>query len=67
MIRCLPLEPCEPGDASPAAAASRAAPAAAPGVLPAEWFRDHVQNLWRFVLRLGVPRHAIDGVGPTVR
>jgi RNA polymerase sigma-70 factor, ECF subfamily len=60
MIRCLPLDPCEPADADPAGAASGATRAATPGVLPAEWFRDHVQNLWRFVLRLGVPRHAID-------
>jgi RNA polymerase sigma-70 factor, ECF subfamily len=60
MISGLPLDACEPADASPAAVASDAPRAAAPGVLPAEWFRDHVQNLWRFVLRLGVPRHAID-------
>jgi RNA polymerase sigma-70 factor, ECF subfamily len=60
MIRCLPLDPCEPADAAPAGTVSGATRAAAPGALPAEWFRDHVQNLWRFVLRLGVPRHAID-------
>ena len=60
MIRCLPLDPCEPADAAPAASVSGATRTAAPSVLPAEWFRDHVQNLWRFVLRLGVPRHAID-------
>ena len=60
MIRCLPLDPCEPTDAAPAGAVSGATGGAAPGVLPAEWFRDHVQQLWRFVLRLGVPRHAID-------
>jgi hypothetical protein len=60
MIRSLPLDPCEPADAAPAAAVSGAIRAAAPGVLPAEWFRGHVQNLWRVVLRLGVPRHAID-------
>src|SRR6187399_2224773 len=58
MIRSLPLDPCEPADV--AAAAVSATRAASPSVLPAEWFRDHVQNLWRFVLRLGVPRHAID-------
>ena len=60
MIRSLPLDPCEPADAARAGAVSGAARAAAPGALPAEWFRDHVQNLWRFVLRLGVPRHTID-------
>jgi RNA polymerase sigma-70 factor, ECF subfamily len=60
MISGLPLDPREPADVAPAGAVSGATRAAAPGVLPAEWFRDHVQNLWRFVLRLGVPRHAID-------
>jgi RNA polymerase sigma-70 factor, ECF subfamily len=60
MTRCLPLNPCEPADSAPAGADSGATRTAAPGDLPAEWFRDHVQNLWRFVLRLGVPRHAID-------
>jgi RNA polymerase sigma-70 factor (ECF subfamily) len=59
MIRSLPLDPCEPAEVGPTAAISGATRAAAPGV-PAEWFRDHVQTLWRFVLRLGVPRHAID-------
>jgi RNA polymerase sigma-70 factor, ECF subfamily len=51
----------------PAAGAAPAAPAlgeADPpaGVLLATWFRAHVDELWRFVGRLGVPAHSIDDV-----
>jgi RNA polymerase sigma-70 factor (ECF subfamily) len=30
--------------------------------LPAAWFRDHVDGLWRVVARLGVPAHSVDDV-----
>jgi RNA polymerase sigma-70 factor (ECF subfamily) len=30
--------------------------------LPAAWFRDHVDGLWRVVARLGVPSHSVDDV-----
>lgn len=30
--------------------------------LPAEWFREHVDGLWRVVARLGVPAHSVDDV-----
>lgn len=30
--------------------------------LLASWFRAHVEELWRFVARLGVPHHSIDDV-----
>jgi RNA polymerase sigma-70 factor (ECF subfamily) len=29
---------------------------------PAEWFRDHVEVVWRIVARLGIPRHIVDDV-----
>lgn len=30
--------------------------------LPADWFREHVEQLWRIVSRLGVPAHSVDDV-----
>jgi RNA polymerase sigma-70 factor, ECF subfamily len=30
--------------------------------LPAAWFRQHVDGLWRVVARLGVPAHSVDDV-----
>jgi RNA polymerase sigma-70 factor (ECF subfamily) len=44
--------------ASEAGVPSRAAPEA----LPAQWFHDHVDRLWRVVARLGVPRHGIEDI-----
>jgi RNA polymerase sigma-70 factor, ECF subfamily len=32
------------------------------GPVPAEWFREHVEGLWRIVARLGVPTHSVDDV-----
>ena len=32
------------------------------GTLPADWFREHVEQLWRIVSRLGVPAHSVDDV-----
>ena len=53
-IRSSPLAPCAPAVAGVATSEVGLAP------LPAEWFRDHVEGLWRIVARLGVPRHSID-------
>jgi RNA polymerase sigma-70 factor (ECF subfamily) len=30
--------------------------------LPAQWFHDHVEGLWRVVARLGVPTHSVDDI-----
>ncbi len=30
--------------------------------LPAAWFHEHVERLWRVVARLGVPTHSVDDV-----
>jgi RNA polymerase sigma-70 factor (ECF subfamily) len=30
--------------------------------MPAAWFRDHVDGVWRVVARLGVPVHSVDDV-----
>jgi RNA polymerase sigma-70 factor, ECF subfamily len=32
------------------------------GPLPAEWFREHVEGLWRVVSRLGVAAHSVDDI-----
>ena len=30
--------------------------------IPAQWFREHVDGLWRVVARLGIPAHHVDDV-----
>lgn len=37
-------------------------PDGAPAPLPAAWFHEHVERLWRVVARLGVPTHSVDDV-----
>jgi len=49
-----------PARAEEDARAEEASPEPAP--FPAEWFRDHVERLWRIVARLGVARHNVDDV-----
>jgi RNA polymerase sigma-70 factor (ECF subfamily) len=33
-----------------------------PAALPAHWFHEHVDALWRLVARLGVPAHSVEDV-----
>jgi RNA polymerase sigma-70 factor (ECF subfamily) len=33
-----------------------------PSALPARWFHEHVDALWRLVARLGVPSHSVEDV-----
>lgn len=35
---------------------------AEPAALPAQWFHEHVDSLWRLVARLGVPAHSVEDV-----
>jgi RNA polymerase sigma-70 factor (ECF subfamily) len=48
--------------AAPAGAGSPAPTERALSPLPAEWFHDHVEVLWRIVARLGVPQHGVDDI-----
>lgn len=54
-----------PGSTPPPVASRDASPPSEEGArssLPAEWFREHVEGLWRVVARLGVPAHTVDDV-----
>lgn len=57
-------EPAPPERVRPPAAGPHGPPAGEGPVpqLPAAWFRDHVDGLWRVVARLGVPAHSVDDV-----
>lgn len=64
-----PLEMRDAAVASPAlvdegvcGAGPQPEPDGAPAPLPAAWFHEHVERLWRVVARLGVPTHSVDDV-----
>lgn len=50
------------GSPSAAARDSAASGRATPAAVPAEWFRDHVNTLWRLIGRLGVPACNVEDV-----
>jgi RNA polymerase sigma-70 factor (ECF subfamily) len=54
--------PCERGALTAEEPADVVPEPPAVQTLPAEWFHENAERLWRVVARLGVPRHAIEDI-----